>query len=714
MAALGKIRQRGVILIIIIGLGLFAFIAEEAFRSCNGIKSDASQQVGEVLGKKMDYQTFSKLVDEYQNVIKMQQGKQNLNDDELSQVKDMVWSTFVQNTIIEDQAKKLGLRVTDDEIENILRMGTNPLLLQTPFVNQQTRRFDASALQKFLADYKAQQQANPQLAEQYETIYKYWKFIEKTLREQTLAMKFQGLLAHCLLSNPVEAKMAFNERTQESQIQLASYPYSSIDDSKVKISDSDLEKKYNAEKLRFKQYTESRDAKYIDVVITASAADRAALQKLFEGYQKDLASGTDPEEVVRKSTSTVPYLGVPVGKDAFTTEIADRLDSMAVGQTTAPFENKFDNTLNIIKLIAKQELPDSVQYREIQVGGNTPEEAHKRADSIYTALKAGADFAVLAKKYQQTGDSVWLTTAKYQGSSSMNADSKKLLNTLNTSAVKEISNISFDQGNIIVQVLNKKHNITKYTAAVVKKTIDFSSATRTAIYNKFNSFLSANLTSDKLLKNAAKNGYRVQDAKDVTTAQATLGNIRSTKDAMKWLFDKADEGDVSPLYECGNNGDNLLVVVLDKIHRVGYRGLDDPQVKEMVKQEVMRDKKAEMLMAKAETAKSVSAAAKQGAKVTTVDQVTFSSPVFVATTGATEPALSGAVYATAQGKFSSKPVKGNAGVYVFQVTKKTKTQGKFDDKAEEQQIRQREMQVASNFMNELYVKAKVVDNRYLF
>ncbi len=56
------------------------------------------------------------------------------------------------------------------------------------------------------------------MAQQYETIYKYWTFIEKTLRQQLLAQKYQSLLAHCLLSNPVEAKMAFKEENNESNI----------------------------------------------------------------------------------------------------------------------------------------------------------------------------------------------------------------------------------------------------------------------------------------------------------------------------------------------------------------------------------------------------------------------------------------------------------------------------------------------------------------
>ena len=212
----------------IIGLGLFAFIAEEAFRSCESTRNNERQQVGEVLGEKISVNDFQKLVDEYSEVVKMQQGADALNDEQLNQVKDMVWNTFVQTKLIEKEAKELGLRVTDTEMQNVLREGTNPMLLQTPFVNQQTGRFDANALQKFLAEYDAQRTANPQMAQQYETIYKYWTFIEKTLRQQLLAQKYQSLLAHCLLSNPVEAKMAFNEENQESQIQLAAFPYTSI------------------------------------------------------------------------------------------------------------------------------------------------------------------------------------------------------------------------------------------------------------------------------------------------------------------------------------------------------------------------------------------------------------------------------------------------------------------------------------------------------
>lgn len=145
--------------------------------------------------------------------------------------------------------------------------------------------------------------------------------------------KYNGLLSHCFLSNPIEAKMAYKEQSEESNIQLASYAYNSIPDAKVKISDEDLKAKYEEMKPRFEQYVESRDIKFVDVQISASRADRAALQKEFNGYAKSLAAAADPTEVVRRSTSTVPYLGIPVGKEAFPTDIAAKLDSMSVGQT---------------------------------------------------------------------------------------------------------------------------------------------------------------------------------------------------------------------------------------------------------------------------------------------------------------------------------------------------------------------------------------------
>ena len=181
---------------------------------------------------------------------------------------------------------------------------------------------------------------------------------------------------------------------------------------------------------------------------------------------------------------------------------------------------------------------------------------------------------------------------------------------------------------------------------------------------------------------------------------------------MKWLFE-AKQGAVSPMYECGDNN-HLLVVVLDNIRKKGFAPLEDAQVKEMVKAEVMKDKKAEMLMAKLNGVKTVQAAKAKGAIVAPVKQVTFAAPAFIPATGASEPALSGAVAATAKGKFVAHPVKGNAGVYVFTVTNKTNRPAKFDEKAEEQKLRQKAMQDAGNFMNELYLNANVVDNRYLF
>ena len=714
MAALGKIRSKGGILVGAIGLALFAFLAGDAARSCDGIKGEARQQIGEILGKKISVQDYQKLIDEYQSAIKFTMQRDNLTDQELKQVEDQVWQQLVSNRVIEADAEKVGLTVTEKEIQNVLNEGTNPMLVQTPFVNQQTGRFDVNALKQFFDSYNKAKAAKSPQVEQMQAIYDYWLFVEKNLRAQLLGQKYQALLASCVLSNKAEAKMAFKDNNEESQIQLASLAYSTVKDADVKVTDDDLKAKYAELKPAFRQNVETRDIKFVDFQIKASAADRSQVVKEMNNFQKQLASAADPAAVVSKSGSEIPYLGLPVSNKAYQQypDIASKIDSLSVG-TTGVVENAQDNTLNIIRVLSKAQLADSIQFRQINIAAATPDEARAKADSIQKALAGGADFDALAKRYGQTGEKVWFTGQQYEMAPSMNQDNRTFVNALLYGEVNATQNLALTQGNIILQVLDKKAFTTKTTAAVIKKVVDFSKATRSNAYNKFSEFVAKSSTVADLEKNAPKSGYQVQSLNDISTAEHYVGGIPGTRDALKWLFE-AKQGEVSPLYECGNN-DHLLVIALSAVHPQGYRSWDDAQVKEILKREVIKDKKAEKLMAKLKGVNSIAAAQAKGAKVSSVNQITFAAPAFVQATGSVEPALSGAVAGTAAGKFSKAPVKGNAGVYVFQVVKKSMRAGsKYDETLVMQQAAQANMQLVGNFMQDLILKAKVVDNRYLF
>lgn len=711
MATLQKIRSKGPLLVIVIGLALFAFIAGDAWKVLQ--PHQGKQDVGEVNGEVLSAQDYQKMVDELSEVIKLTNGLNSLTEDQLNNVKDQVWQSYVNNKLIAEQAEKLGLKVTDAEIQSIIDQGTHPLLMQTPFRNPQTGMFDKDMLKKFLVDYANlnASQMPAQYVEYYQKMGAFWQFVEKTLAQSTLAEKYQNLVTKSLISNPVAAEDAFNSRTEQSDLLLAGVPYSSINDSTVQVSDSEIKDRYNEKKEQFKQLVETRDIRYIDVKVVPSDADRKAVEKEVTEYSNQLASTTaDFGTFVRSTGSSVNYSDVPVSKSVFPADVASRLDSTNVNEVYGPYYNQTDDSFNAFKLLAKVSSPDSIQFRQIQVYADTEEKTKTLADSIYNALKGGADFAAVAKIYGQTGEATWVNAQNWEGSE-LDADNSKFINTLLNQPVNELANLNMGQANLILQVMNKKSMQTKYKVAVVKREVEFSKETYNAAYNKFSQFVAQNTTIDSMVKNAEESGYTLMPRTDLSSAEHYVGGVRSTREALKWIF-AAKPGEVSPLYECGEN-DHLMVVALDKIHEAGYRDINS--VAEMLRAEIRRDKKAEKIMEEMKKYNSIAQVkGMKDAVSDSVKHVTFSAPAYISVTRSSEPVIGAVAAKTAANKVSA-PIKGNGGVYMIQVYAKEKGSEKFDAKQEETTLTNMAVRIAGNqLINDLYQKAKVADQRYLF
>lgn len=715
MATLQKIRSKGPLLMIVVGLALFAFIAEEFFRSMQSASAESKQRVGEIYGESLSYQDFQTLVDEYSEVIKLTRGVNSLDGEELTQIRDQVWNTFVQNKLIEHEAEKLGLTVTDAELQAIINSGQSQYLMQTPFRNEKTGAFDVNMLKKFLTDYdnmkKNPSQMPAEYIQYYESMYKMWQFIEKSIKQEALVNKYQSLLAHSVISNPVSAKMNFEGRVNESELLLASVPFTTISDSTVKVEDADLTAKYEEMKENFKQMSESRDFKYISVKVRASEKDKAELKKEMDEVSKQLTEGGNIAKIVRESGSLVNYSEIPVGKAVLPGDIALQLDTMPLNKVVGPYYNPGDQTYNVVKLMNRVSAPDSIQYRQIQIAGADEATNAKTADSIMTALNNGTPFDSIAKKYGQTGEKVWITSRNYEGAT-MGPEDLKYIKAVTNGSVNELQNLKISQANVILQVTDRRAMKTKFDVAIVKCPVTFSNETYSKAYNDFSQFLAANPTLEDMEANAAKAGYQLMTQKDMISNQHTIAGINNTNEALRWLFNEDTEvNSVSKMYECGNN-DNMLVIALTGINPAGYRSKES--VKEILTRAVINDKKAKQISDKMASWKSVNDAKQMaGAVVDTVKHVTFNSPVFVSATGNNEPAINGAADKATKGQFKSG-IKGMAGVYAFQVLNKTKGQEKMDVKNEENMLNSKNMRGMGQFIMDLYNKAEVMDHRYLF
>lgn len=682
-------------MVIVIGLALFAFIAGDLWKVFQ--PHQGRQDIGEINGKSVSAQDYQSMVDEYTKVQEKIYGR-NASDDELTQAKDYIWNTYVQYTLIENEANKMGLKVTDAEIKDMIKKGTNPLLSQTPFVNPQTRMFDKNIMDAFVKNAPK------------EDVSLIMGYTEKQLKRALLINKYQNLVLKSVISNPVEAEYSFNARSNQSDLLLAALPYSAIADSTVQVSASEIKSLYSQKKEQFRNLAETRDIKYIDVFVTPSDADRQDLLNEVTEYSVELGKPeTEVASFIGSTGTQVPYVDMPVSKSSLPTDIAGRLDSVAIGEVYGPFYSATDDSYNAFKVLSKVSAPDSVQFRQIQVVAETAEATKSLTDSIMNAIKGGADFEAIAQKYGQVGTSNWISSRDYEGGQ-LDASYVKVFQSLNNLAPKELTSIEFPQGNVILQVVDRKNMINKYKVAVVKRPVEFSKETYAKAYNDFSQFVASNNTLEKMSQNAEEAGYRLLERANFSSSEHNVCGIHSTREALRWIFE-AKKGDVSPLYDCGDN-DHLLVVAVEGINKAGYLPVE--KVSGDLKAELIRDKKAELLSEQLKKASSFEAVKSiSNVEIDSVKHVSFASPAYVAVTHTSEPALSGNV-AKAKANQLSAPVKGNGGVFVFQIYNQEKTNDKFNAKDEEATAANMNMRYASQFLGDLFLKANVKDSRYLY
>ena len=151
MATLQSIRNKGVLLAVIIGLALLAFIIGDFLNSGSTLFKQSKRNVAEVAGEKIDIETYQKAVDQMNTVYKIEYGRNDFNENELSQMRSQVWESLVNEKILQAEAAKMGLSVSKEELtDRLIGKNIHPMILQRrAFADPQTGQFSKTALLQF-------------------------------------------------------------------------------------------------------------------------------------------------------------------------------------------------------------------------------------------------------------------------------------------------------------------------------------------------------------------------------------------------------------------------------------------------------------------------------------------------------------------------------------------------------------------------------------
>ncbi|MDR3268957.1 MAG: SurA N-terminal domain-containing protein [Tannerella sp.] len=710
MATLEKIRNQAGLLVIVVGLALFAFIIGDFLNSGSSYFKAPQDEVVKVDGIPINYQNYQERIEEMTNVYKMQTNMNTLTDEYSTQIRQSVYNSMVQEIVMNETLDKIGLKVTAEELFDMIQgENVSPMVQQIPlFADPQTGAFSKVRALQILKMIENVESAPLQQRAELENVRNYWLFWERNIKLQRMQEKYTALLSKAIVANPLDAKNAYNGTVENSDIVYVMQSYASLPDTLIKVSDSEVKKLYEQRKEQFKQ-KETRIVDYIAVDIRPSQEDYEKVSADIESIKVELAETKNVADVVNDN-SEYPYLNAFLSEKDLDPDMAAFVATADIDNIEGPLFK--DDSYRLLRLVDKTVAPDSVKVSHIllteQTGGNVA----ALADSLIDVLKAGGSFEELANQYSadqsnasQGGELGWYTEA-----GSLRTFGEEFKSTVFSTTLNQPVILKASYGTQIIKVTEKTADVPKYKLAYVYLSVSPSTKTYGHLYNELNQFVSKNNTAEKINASANEAGYNLVANARVTTDDRTLGVVTDSRQVIRWAFESSRKEEVSKIFECKNH---FILAVRKGVLPEGYQSFN--AVAPILKSELVAKKKGEEIAKelKAKNLQTMDAYAQaMDSRLDTVKFINMNTSR-IASIGL-EPVLNAEVtYAPANRL--SEPVIGNNGVYVFQVLNRTKESREYD---EQQEVRALESnnayRVGYQAVQALVEKSKVEDHRIRF
>lgn len=703
MATLEKIRKRGVLLIIVIGVALLSFIIGDFLTQGSTYFNKSREVVAEINGKKIKIQEYQDFLDQITIFQKYESGVREIDEQTMQQLRSFAWEQFINEYILTAEAEKVGLVVGKEELSDRL-IGNNihPIIQQRNFFVDENGQFSRTQLIQFL-NFKDQEPTDYQMQEQLSDLKKLWIFLERTVKVSILQEKYNALLSNAVYTNKLDAETNFNWNNKIIDLEYIVKPYYEVSDADFIVTDKEIKTRYNKQLNQYRQEPNA-SIKFISLPIEPKEDDYAEAEAFINNLVDEFNSSDDVIELVNMN-SDIPYSKYAYSETTVPSHYKDFAFSGKKGDTMGPdFVNEAYTMAKIMETGIMQS--DSVKLRHIFL---IPEDESK-ADSIIGAIRNRADFASLADKYsavrataENGGEIGWLTE------NTPGLD-RKIIDDAFSKRVNDVFTFKNMQGTQIIQIMEKTAPKKKVRLAILEREVIASSRTQASIFNEAKRF-AAGLKAADFDSTALKNDYNLRHANNIYQSNENVQNIPQSRQIVRWAFENS-KGTVSDVFECGQE---LIVAVLTSVNTDKYQPLD--QVEAMIRSEIVRDKKAEQFTQEYKEALSENPsldalASNLGLELKTAESLRFGSSQLGSE--GSEPAVIGSALALEIGQVSA-PIKGNAGVYVFQNTNIENDSNELDLDSEKQNLSmQYKYSIVGSVMQNLREKTDIKDYRLKF